>query len=123
MIKRTTVPGSTHHRRRGLRYHLSGLDYALAVQLESALQVQGCRQAESAPAADIVFCPPNSEILRPVLRLAGGRPVIAVSRLPETALWLDALEAGATDYYAPPFEDHHINWMLDRHCRRRSAAA
>jgi DNA-binding NtrC family response regulator len=123
MIMRTTDPGPSHHRRRGLRYHFSGLDYALAEQLESALQVQGCRAAVSPRAADIVFCPANSQDLKPALSQAGGRPVIAVSRLPETALWLDALEAGATDYYAAPFEDHHIGWILDRHCRRRSAAA
>lgn len=110
-------------RRRGLRYHFAGLEQALAKQLESALRIQGCRAVEEPSSADIVFCPPHSQVLKPVLHQAGGRPVIAVSRLPETTLWLDALEAGATDYYAPPFEGHHIGLMLDRHCRRSSAAA
>lgn len=39
-------------------------------------------------------------------------PFIVVNRLPETARWLEALEAGATDYWAAPFERVQLRWLL-----------
>jgi DNA-binding response OmpR family regulator len=42
-------------------------------------------------------------------------PVIVVSRLPETDEWLDALEAGAADYCAAPFEIIHLRWLFETH--------
>jgi len=39
--------------------------------------------------------------------------VVVVSRIPETSEWLDALEAGATDYCAAPFERQHISWVVE----------
>jgi DNA-binding response OmpR family regulator len=56
-------------------------------------------------------------------------PVIAVTRVPETAHWLDALDAGATDYCGAPFERVQIRWILnsvvrtERQAQRRAAAA
>lgn len=56
-------------------------------------------------------------------------PVIAVTRVPETAHWLDALDAGATDYCGAPFERIQIRWILnsvirtERQARRSAAAA
>jgi len=41
-----------------------------------------------------------------------GLPVVAVSRLPEVSAWLNALELGAADYCAPPFEPAQIHWIL-----------
>ena len=38
-------------------------------------------------------------------------PVIAVTRVPETAHWLDALDAGATDYCGAPFERVAVRWI------------
>jgi DNA-binding response OmpR family regulator len=51
-------------------------------------------------------------------------PVIAVTRVPETAHWLDALDAGATDYCGAPFERVQIRWILNSVIRpeRRVAA-
>jgi FixJ family two-component response regulator len=40
-------------------------------------------------------------------------PVVVVSRLPEVRGWLDALEAGATDYCGAPFETAQVRWVLD----------
>jgi len=40
-------------------------------------------------------------------------PLIVVTRLPETRQWLDALEAGATDYIGGPFERVHIRWLMN----------
>ena len=56
-------------------------------------------------------------------------PVIAVTRVPETAHWLDALDAGATDYCGAPFERVEVRWILnsvvrtERQAQRRAAAA
>jgi DNA-binding response OmpR family regulator len=56
-------------------------------------------------------------------------PVIAVTRVPETAHWLDALDAGATDYCGAPFERVQIRWILnsvirtDGQVQRRATAA
>ena len=56
-------------------------------------------------------------------------PVIAVTRVPETAHWLDALDAGATDYCGAPFERVQIRWILnsvirtERRAQPRAAAA
>jgi len=40
-------------------------------------------------------------------------PVVVVSRIPEVSGWLDALEAGATDYCGAPFEAAQVRWVLD----------
>jgi DNA-binding response OmpR family regulator len=39
-------------------------------------------------------------------------PCVVVTRRPETRQWLDALEDGATDYCAAPFERRQIRWIL-----------
>ena len=41
-----------------------------------------------------------------------GLPVIVVTRHPEARFWLDALEAGATDYCGAPFERVQLRWVL-----------
>lgn len=107
---------------------LFSLDTSLASSLERELAKCGC-QAESAsgaaPAqADIVFCPSARPVLRQALSLFPGTPVVVVSRLPEVDGWLDALEEGAADYCAPPFETIQIRWLLETHTGpRRSMAA
>jgi DNA-binding NtrC family response regulator len=45
-------------------------------------------------------------------------PVIVVSRMPEVSEWLDAIEAGAADYCAAPFESAHIQWILSSTLRQ-----
>src|SRR5436309_5900550 len=40
-------------------------------------------------------------------------PVVAVTRLPDTQRWLDALEAGAKDYCGAPFERIQLRWILE----------
>jgi DNA-binding NtrC family response regulator len=41
-----------------------------------------------------------------------GLPVIVVTRQPEARHWLDALDAGATDYCGAPFEHIQLRWIL-----------
>lgn len=66
--------------------------------------------------ADVVFCPAQPEQYAPLLEAIHLErpelPVVVVSRLPEASAWLDALELGAADYCAPPFEAAQIQWIL-----------
>jgi DNA-binding response OmpR family regulator len=68
---------------------------------------------------DLVFCPAAGDTLQQVLTAAAGQMsrvcVIAVSRLPEVQEWLDALELGAIDYFAPPFEQSQVRWLIQTH--------
>ena len=107
---------------------LFSLDPVLASSLERELVRCGCQTKCGSGAvpeqADIVFCPPARPVLRQALSLFPGTPVVVVSRLPEVEGWLDALEEGAADYCAPPFETIQIRWLLDTHAgSRRSMAA
>lgn len=104
------------------------LDSRLALELGQELSRCGC-VAEPANGGvvepvDIVFCPSARPILRQALALFPKTPVVVVSRLPEVEGWLDALEEGAADYCAPPFEAAQIRWLLETHAgTRRSVAA
>ena len=77
--------------------------------------------------AHVVFCSGDSPHFRSVLREIGRThadlPVVLVTRLPEVALWLDALEAGATDYCAAPFEPTQLRWILESVLPRPKAVA
>jgi DNA-binding NtrC family response regulator len=76
-------------------------------------------------AADLVFCTaerPSFEALLASLRAQGRSvPVVVASRIPEVDVWLDALDAGAYDYCAAPFEPRSIaqivNSALEYRCR------
>jgi DNA-binding NtrC family response regulator len=50
-------------------------------------------------------------------------PVIVVTRTPGTTRWLDALDAGATDYCGAPFERVQLRWILDSAIRAEACAA
>lgn len=100
---------------------LYGLDPSLEVELASVLkqfEVKTCHAdaLESIEGADLVFCSALGAQLRNVLELTNRGParppVIVVSRLPEVSRWLDAMEAGANDYCAAPFEKKHLGWIL-----------
>ena len=66
--------------------------------------------------ADVVFC--NGDGANYTLLLARMRclwpdlPVVIVTRLPDSDKWLDALEAGASDYCSAPFERIQVRWIL-----------
>lgn len=108
---------------------LLGLAGGLAEELERALSREGCNvcleplvprdQALQLIKADpdVVFCPAEPERYVPLLEAMKsqrpGLPVVVVSRLPEVSAWLDALERGAADYCAPPFESAQIHWILE----------
>lgn len=80
--------------------------------------------------ADIVFAGGDqTQYLTLLRRIRASRPTlpfVVVTHRPETSGWLDALEAGATDYCTAPFEPRQISWLMEsalHRNRRRSAAA
>jgi DNA-binding NtrC family response regulator len=101
-----------------------GLDVKAASQLASVLTSDGHeiqRESPNVPfrdllKADIVFVGGEREqylsLLRRLRALDPTLPVVVVARLPETSEWLDALEAGATDYCVPPFDQRQIRSLI-----------
>ncbi|MHB8653231.1 MAG: response regulator [Terriglobia bacterium] len=67
--------------------------------------------------ADFVFCAAEPQdyklLLEAIKQNITGLPFIVVSRQPDTSAWLDALQAGASDYWAPPFEAISFQWILE----------
>jgi DNA-binding NtrC family response regulator len=123
------MAGASNIRPTPKRALLYNVDPSLASSLEQELMKCGCQTefaSGTAPeAADIVFCAADRSVLREALELFPGTPVVVVSRLPDVERWLDALEDGAADYCAPPFEAIQMRWLLDTHAgaRRRVAVA
>ena len=104
---------------------LIGVEQALAARISRTLAVERHR-IEQKPGnisvrdligADIVFAggEPSQylSLVRLVRRELPALPVVVVTRLPETKAWLDALEAGATDYCSSPIESRQINWLME----------
>jgi DNA-binding response OmpR family regulator len=117
---------------------LIGLEQQTASQIGRALGVER-HQIENKPknvpvgdllGADIVFAGGDGKqymtLLRRIREAHPALPFVVVTRIPETSDWLDALEAGATDYCSAPFEARQINWLMESalpRSRSRSFAA
>lgn len=99
---------------------LLGLDEALARELAPALEASACEVTDVAEMADIVFCAWQAQAFKDATARFRTIPVVVVSRLPEVSNWLDALEAGAADYCAAPFETVQMRWLLETHLRQRN---
>ncbi len=114
---------------------LLGLETAAARQIERALQTENHRvinRSLEAPDseildADIVFASGDGKqyvaCLKRVRAANPALPFVVVTRLPETSDWLDALEAGATDYCSAPFELHQLRWLMESAIPRACSAA
>lgn len=104
---------------------LIGLEQAAASQISRALESERhdiSHKQENTPAydvldADIVFAGGDSKrympLLRSVRKARPELPFVVVTRVPETSEWLDALEAGATDYCAAPFDLRQLRWLME----------
>lgn len=74
------------------------------------------RDSDHLDSADVVFC--SGDCANYTLLLARIRclwpslPVVIVTRLPDSEKWLDALEAGASDYCSAPFERTQVRWIF-----------
>jgi DNA-binding NtrC family response regulator len=63
--------------------------------------------------ADLIFCGHAQGLTSLLTAISDHRvPVVMVSQQPEVREWLDAMDAGAADYCAAPFESHHVSWIL-----------
>jgi DNA-binding response OmpR family regulator len=115
---------------------LIGLEQATAAQISRALAVERHR-IDQKPASiavrdmmdvDIIFAGGDPSqyltLLRRVREERPALPFVVVTRIPETTAWLDALEAGATDYCSSPFESRQIHWLMEAALpRHRTVAA
>lgn len=125
---------------KNVRIVLFGLDRGLASELGSVLARQD-QEVHSEPfrtpkeclatvdrlGADLVFISSERDrylgLLEAIGRHKPDLPVVVVSRTPEVSEWLDAIEAGASDYCAAPFEASHIQWILDSTLNRQTEPA
>jgi DNA-binding response OmpR family regulator len=48
---------------------------------------------------------------------------VVVTRLPDTSEWLDALDAGATDYWVTPFDQRQIRSLINAAVSRGTDSA
>ena len=68
---------------------------------------------------DMIFCPVQGGLLETARAAAAAHlprlRFIAVSRLPDVHEWLHAIESGAADYCAPPFEQFQLRWLMQTH--------
>jgi DNA-binding response OmpR family regulator len=100
---------------------------ATVYRLSEGSGPEQCATLAERVAADVIFCGDDTPGYRPVLDAVagGGRSpaVVVVGRLGDTERWLDALEAGAFDYCAPPLEADQLLWMLESVRIRRPQTA
>jgi DNA-binding NtrC family response regulator len=98
---------------------LLGLEGSLADDLNSVLRQLGQTVQTAALVGEVLDTTDASLIFAPAQNLDAVRrrrpdlPVVVTTRLPEVRDWLDALEAGASDYCGAPFEAAQVRWVLD----------
>ena len=77
--------------------------------------------------AEVVFCGAEPEqytvVLEAIERQKPGVPLVVVSRQPDVSGWIEALEAGAWDYCAPPFDSTQMGWILESALRARCGSS
>ena len=117
---------------------LVGMDFELAATLQKILAGEGhsvsyegrgasatLRNFKAPGTPDVICCGTRRQAYQRVIeqvRLSGKPvPVVVVSGKQETAEWLDALEAGASDYSAQPFDSGHISWVIESAIRTAGA--
>ncbi len=116
------------------RVVFSGVDPRLATQLSGFLTADRHKVHREKPNASItalldanvVFAggAPN-QYLSLVRRIRALDPVlclVVVARCPDTSEWLEAIEAGATDYWSSPFDAKLLRSLIATAIARRSAA-
>jgi hypothetical protein len=114
---------------------LIGLEQPAAGQICGALAIDS-HQIEQQPHnvamreildADIVFAGGEPtcyiSLLKRVREARPSVPFVVITRTPDTREWLDALEAGATDYCSVPIDTRQLHWMLESVLPRSRFAA
>lgn len=107
-----------------------GLDEPLASELSHSLRelrhsvlseaftsAADCLATIERVGADLVFCGTDRQqyqtILQDLRKHGHSVPVVVASRLPETGDWLDAMDAGASDYCGAPFESRLVQRIVE----------
>ena len=66
--------------------------------------------------ADVVICSGDDDcsfdLVRSIRKTRPALPIVVVTHRPEMGKWLDALDAGAADYFSEPFEEGQVRWVL-----------
>lgn len=112
---------------------LAGIEPMLAQELHKYLSSRGidvhettCLESRTTTKNqtpfDLVFCETHHPGLHALLK-AVDSPVVVVSRVPEVNDWLDAMDAGAADYCAAPFEREQLDWILESNLGQQQVAA
>jgi DNA-binding NtrC family response regulator len=94
---------------------LLGLEPAIEAELADSLRSASFAVSHGAGSpvgrgGGLVFCP-RGKLFAYAKATFPDLPVIVVSRLPDTSEWLEALELGALDYIAAPFETVQMRWL------------
>jgi len=104
-----------------------GLDQVTAHALQQALPHNSTTFLSSIPSnaasflavigqsqPGVLFCPARHRHLKEILQRSAAQrlPVVVVTRNPDAREWIDAMDAGASDYVAPPFHRDQIEWVL-----------
>lgn len=123
------------------RIVLLGLEDSLATELGEVLARQGQAvyrvpfysgpdwlRAIHEVRADVVFCSSDRSRYLPLIEALhqvenNKLPIVVVSHSPEVSDWLDAMDAGASDYCAAPFEARQMRWILDSTLKDRNFTA
>ncbi len=120
---RIVLFGLKEHLASQLKQVLTAQDHEVYSQLPAA-SAESSMDAIGRLGADLVFCSANRDQYLALLHAIGLRrpdlPVVVVSETPEVSEWLDAIEAGASDYCTAPFEPSHIQWILDSTLQQRA---
>jgi DNA-binding response OmpR family regulator len=99
----------------GLERSLSNELNPVLEKLGQTVQIENSTRVLDRTDANVVFA--DGRCLQAVRNQRPELPVVVVSRLPEVRGWLDALEAGASDYCGAPFEPAQVRWVLDSSLR------
>lgn len=100
---------------------------AIVYRLSDGSGPEQCATLAERVAADVIFCGDGTPGYRSVLDAVASHSrvpaVVVVGRLGDTERWLDALEAGAFDYCAPPLDADQLLWVLESVRIRRPETA
>lgn len=94
---------------------------SLCGSIESMPSVTNPRFA--APEAQVIFCTADTRIVHQLREARPDACIVVVTRCPEVSIWLDSIEAGATDYCVAPFEPPQLHWILEPSFRSAQLAA
>jgi DNA-binding response OmpR family regulator len=114
---------------------LIGLEPASADQITQFLAGAG-HEVETKPSgfstpdiegADVLFAGGMPSQYMPLLQrvrtVLPSPAFVVVTKLPETAEWLDALDAGATDYCSLPLSTRQLQWIFESALSKYAVAA